>query len=49
MIIYSILLLIYELLVFLVSLIPTFEGTTGVFTYLPTLLERLKAHILITK
>jgi hypothetical protein len=41
MIIYSLLLLVYQLLVALVSLIPTFEGVTNVFTYLPTILTKV--------
>ena len=41
MIIYSILLLIYELLVFLLGLIPTFDGVFSAFSFLPTLLERI--------
>ena len=41
MVLYLILLLVYELLVFLLGLIPTFDGVFSAFAFLPTLLEKV--------
>ena len=41
MIIYSIAILLYEFLVLLISLIPSFEGVTNVFSFLPSMFERI--------
>lgn len=41
MVIYLVLTVFYELILFLISLIPSFEGITNIFTYLPVLLEKI--------
>ena len=41
MIIYSIAILLYDFLVLLISLIPSFEGVTNVFSFLPSMFERI--------
>lgn len=41
MIIYSLAMLLYEFLVLLISLIPSFEGVTNVFSFLPSMFERI--------
>lgn len=41
MIVYGLSIILYEFLVLLISLIPSFEGITNVFSFLPSMFERI--------
>lgn len=41
MIVYGLSIILYEFLILLISLIPSFEGITNVFSFLPSMFERI--------